>query len=146
MGSWDPAAIRQELTSAFDGVEAVEVWGDLFFYVRPSSPPEPHDAYFATIKAGDDEYDRASELNRPGVFRLNIGVGKATFDDLFDGTEVVDPTALDRLMPHPLYASGSWICVLNPSAATFEALRPLLWEAYERAADRVEKRRSRRSS
>ena len=39
-------------------------------------------------------------------------------------------------MPHPVYAAQSWVCVLNPSDATFESLRPLLAEAHQRAAER----------
>jgi hypothetical protein len=47
-----------------------------------------------------------------------------------------DFAALDRLMPHPAYARQSWVCVLNPSTETFEAVKPLLAEAYSRVATR----------
>jgi hypothetical protein len=30
-----------------------------------------------------------------------------------------------------VYATQSWVCVLNPSTATFESLKPLLAEAYD---------------
>jgi hypothetical protein len=39
-------------------------------------------------------------------------------------------------MPHPVYAPQSWVCVLNPSRETFEAVQPLLAEAYSIAANR----------
>ncbi|MBB5235210.1 hypothetical protein HNQ09_002662 [Deinococcus budaensis] len=39
-------------------------------------------------------------------------------------------------MPHPVYAPVGWVCVLNPAAVTFEGLRPLLQEAYEKAKGR----------
>ena len=42
-----------------------------------------------------------------------------------------DYTALDRIMPHPVYGKMYWICVLNPSAKTFETVRGLLAEAFE---------------
>jgi hypothetical protein len=79
-------------------------------------------------------------LNRPGIFRLNIGVSKQTFQSLF-GTEAVDLkdydfTALDVIMPHPEYAQYHFICVLSPSEKTFEEIRPLLAEAYDIAARR----------
>jgi Family of unknown function (DUF6194) len=45
-------------------------------------------------------------------------------------------TALDKLMPHPVYGQYHWVCVLNPSQATFETLKPLLQEAYDRAVQR----------
>ena len=39
-------------------------------------------------------------------------------------------------MPHPVYGRNHRVCVLNPSEATFEALQPLLREAYGRAVQR----------
>lgn len=41
----------------------------------------------------------------------------------------IDHAALDRLMPHPVYAKMYWVSVINPSAATFETVKPLLTEA-----------------
>ena len=39
---------------------------------------------FATIVTKDyTGFDTASDLNRPGVFRLNVGVGRDTFRALF---------------------------------------------------------------
>lgn len=86
---------------------------------------------FATIVTKDNDFDSASKLNRPGVFRLNVGVGKETFRALFGEQPPVDIdyTALDRLMPHPVYARMHWVSVINPSAATFETVKPLLAEA-----------------
>jgi hypothetical protein len=43
-------------------------------------------------------------------------------------------------MPHPVYAPQGWVCVLNPSAETFERVKPLLREAYEIAVARVARR------
>lgn len=37
---------------------------------------------------------------------------------------VYDFTALDQIMPHPVYGKMFWVCVLNPSAATFQSLHP----------------------
>jgi hypothetical protein len=53
-----------------------------------------------------------------------------------------DFTALDQLMPHPVYAPQSWVSVLNPSEATFQTVQPLLAEAYELAVRRNAKVRS----
>ena len=38
---------------------------------------------FASIASADNEHDRVSKLDRPGIFRLKIGVGKPTFESLF---------------------------------------------------------------
>ncbi|KQX92288.1 DUF6194 family protein [Variovorax sp. Root473] len=93
---------------------------------------------FATIVTKDNEFDSASNLNRPGVFRLNMGVSKETFRGLFGEAEPsgIDDTALDRLMPHPVYARMYWVSVINPSAATFETVKPLLAEARKLLASR----------
>ncbi len=93
---------------------------------------------FATIVTKDNEFDSASNLNRPDVFRLNVGVGKETFRALFGEKDeaTVDFTALDKLMPHPVYAKMYWVSVLNPSAKTFATVKPLIAEAHSLAAAR----------
>jgi hypothetical protein len=99
-----------------------------------------------------DAHDQFSDLNRPSVFRLNIGIRKQTYRSLFgtqtppsdagDGADSgYDFTALDQLLPHPVYGRMYWVCVLNPSAATFQAvIQPLLAEAYELAVGKYAKR------
>ena len=162
----DEAAITRYITDTFAGVDVVvgsreagspEVaWGDSFFSYDPDrNLPPAHRFPFATIVTKDyGDFDCASQLNRPGVFRLNIGVGKETYRSLFgpqppsppSGGAVAtghDSTALDQIMPHPVYAPQSWVCVLNPSAATFEAVRPLLADAYQLAVSRHAKREAR---
>ncbi|MDT4878061.1 hypothetical protein FQZ97_1136310 [compost metagenome] len=67
-----------------------------------------------------------------------MGVSKETFRGLFGEAEPsgIDDTALDRLMPHPVYARMYWVSVINPSAATFETVKPLLAEARKLLASR----------
>ena len=65
-----------------------------------------------------------------------MDVSRETFDSLFEPNAEHDFTAIDRVMPHPVYGAYHWICVLSPSEATFETLKPLLAEAYGRAVDR----------
>jgi hypothetical protein len=57
-----------------------------------------------------------------------------------------DFTALDTLMPHPVYGRMHWVCVLNPRKGTFETIKPLLAEAYEIDVARTRKKRSRQAS
>jgi hypothetical protein len=161
----DEASITRYIADTFDGVDVVvasretgapEVaWGDIFFSFDPDRDLEPkHRLPFATIVTKDyGDFDCASNLNRPGVFRLNIGVSKDTYRSLFGPQQPLHPgasgvvdaghdfTTVDHLMPHPVYAPQSWVCVLNPSEATFQAVRPLLAEAYELAVQRYAKRR-----
>ena len=58
-----------------------------------------------------------------------------TFKTIADPNAEYDYTAEDQLMPHPVYAAQRWICVVNPSRATFdEKVKPLLNEAYRKLA------------
>jgi hypothetical protein len=50
-----------------------------------------------------------------------------------------DFTALNRLLPHPVYAPQSWVCVLNPDEDTFKTVQSLLAEAYDRAVQRAKR-------
>lgn len=132
----DEAAIIRYITETFPDAERVEANGDLFFML-PTDDKFP----FATLVRSDFN-DDASDLNRPGVYRLNVGVGRETFRSLF-GTYRADAeydhTALDRVMPHPEYGKMYWLCVLNPSEATFRDVRPLLAESYAMAVARQER-------
>jgi hypothetical protein len=110
-----------------------EVADDNTFFFHGANDKFP----FATIVTKDHESDSASKLDRPGVFRLNVGVGKETFRALFgEAPTGIDFTALDTLMPHPVYAKMYWVSVINPSGKTFEAVKPLIVEARGLAAAR----------
>jgi hypothetical protein len=133
-------------TDVVTGTEGIAA-GDTFYIYDPDRTlPDKQRFPFATIVTKDyGAFDHASNLNREGVFRLNVGVSRETFRSFFadvgtDGTH--DFTALDRLLPHPVYGRQSWVCVLNPSAATFERVKPLLREAYEIAVARVQRRQA----
>src|SRR5258708_15225418 len=122
------ASITQNIIDTFPGVEILVgskeagspeiAWGDTFFFYGGDRMLP-----FATIVTKDYvDFDCASNLNRPGVFRLNIGVSKDTFRSLFvpkntisesagNAEPVYDFTDLNRLTPHPVYAAQSWVCV-----------------------------------
>ncbi|RIX83568.1 DUF6194 family protein [Acidovorax cavernicola] len=125
--------ITQHLIDTLGGGH-FEVADDNTFFFHGADNKFP----FATLVTKDNEFDSASNLNRPGVFRLNVGVGKATFRALFgeQASADIDHTALDRLMPHPVYAKMYWVSVINPSATTFETVKPLLTEARNLLASR----------
>jgi len=139
----DQEAIIKYIEEAFAGVEVQRPTdgpgaGDTFFFYDPERNIDPTRRMpFATIVAKDyGDFDNTSQLNRSGVFRLNIGVGRDTIRTLFNLDGDYDYAALDTLMPHPVYARQSWVCVLNPSPATFETAKSLLAEAYAIAAAR----------
>jgi len=129
----DLDAVVDHITETFPGVDIVTAMGATFF----SLDPDKHWPNFATIVT-TDEHDVGSPSNltdRPHVFRLNIGVSHETFDRLVGGATEPDFAALDRPLPHPVYARQHWISILNPSAETFESVvKPLLREAHDRIA------------
>jgi hypothetical protein len=149
------AQISQYITETFEGVDVVTDSGNSFFFYNPD-----HRFPFVTLVTSD-LYDQFSNLNRQSVFRLNIGIGKQTFRSLFgdpvrssgsDSAEIsgenfsdYDFTALDQVMPHPVYGRMYWVCVLNPSEETFETkVRQLLAEAYDLAVSKYKRQAARR--
>ena len=127
----DPEAITRYIVRTFPDVDIVTAMGATFYSVDP----EKHWPNFATIVT-TDEHDMGSPSNltaRPEIFRLNIGVSRKTFERVVGGTEEPDYAALDRFVPHPVYAKQLWISILNPSEATFEAeVKALVAEAHGR--------------
>lgn len=147
--------ISHYITSTFNGVDVLSASGDSFFYYNPDNNPEADRKFpWATLVTSDGN-DPFSNLNRPSVYRLNIGVSKTTFQALFgspkpsssnDGAafEGYDYTALDQIMPHPVYGKMYWVSVLNPTDETLEQnVRPLLTEAYEAAVKKHNQREAR---
>lgn len=149
--------IIEHIKENIDGVEAVSAsresgapevaWGDTFFIYDPDHRLIGAQRFpFATIVTKDyDGFDHASNLNRPGVFRVNVGVSSGTFDAMFGTARApgagYDFAALDTLLPHPVYAPQHWVSILNPSLDTFmNVVRPLLVEAYEMASARYRRR------
>jgi hypothetical protein len=123
-------------------------WGDTFFFCHPD-PDVPADRRFpfATIVIKDyPDFDTSSNLDRPGVFRLNIDAGGSAFRRLFPGfgTDAYDATALDTPMPHPVYGPQHWVSILNPGPNAWPVAEELLRGALERATERDRKPRARK--
>ena len=127
----DPEAITRALLERYPETVVAEALGATFF-----SLDEKHWPNYATIVTTDEHDEGApSDLARPGAFRLNIGVGRATFERLVGSMDAPGHAAYDRLLPHPVYAKQHWISILNPSDATFrDVVLPLVAEAHDRLA------------
>ena len=77
------AEITRYISDTFEGVDVVVASDASFFFYNPDSAlPPDHRFPFVTL-VRSDAYDQFSNLNRPSVFRLNIGIGKQTFRSLF---------------------------------------------------------------
>jgi len=120
-------------------------WGDTFFFYDPDGITVPEKRMpFATIVVNDyPGFDEASNLSRPGVFRVNVSVSRETFGQHNADEVPIDYSVLDEVIPHPVYAAQNWLSVLNPGPGTDDALMQLLSEAHARARDRYDKRQAR---
>jgi hypothetical protein len=125
-----PSSIARLITERYEGVFVAEAMNAIFF-----SLDDTHWPNFATIVT-TDEHDDASNLGRPGFFRLNLGVTRPTFERVAEAARVggePDFTAPDRLLPHPVYAAQHWISIVNPTTGTFDSgVLDLLDEAHAR--------------
>ena len=135
------AFITSYITSTFEDVQMDVNLGYTFFFYK-----DDHMHPFATIASTGNEYEKISALDRPGVYRLNIGLSRETFQSMFGKGKIdvspYDFKALDTIMPHPEYSSQFFICVLSPSEATFEKIRPMIDEAYNTAKNRYHKHKA----
>ncbi|MEO1396965.1 MAG: DUF6194 family protein [Cyanobacteria bacterium J06634_5] len=145
-----PEAIVNRICGQFIGVVPKASWGETSLFYNPGSVL-PNGVYFCTLKEKDGENDKASQLDREGVFRLAIGVPKKSYVSLFGqrpprpakgGTVETghDFTRVNELMPHPIYAWMGWVQVLSPTAETLENILPLLTEAYAASVKKFDQR------
>jgi hypothetical protein len=138
-------AIRDRIKTEFENVREVEAGGDFFFMYK-----EEEKFPFATIVTSDNHFDSVSNLNRDGFYRLNIGIDKPTFQQLFASIPAkagiggyvdsgIDFTAEDTLFPHPFYGTMYWVSIVNPTADSYPRLKEFLDYAYGKAKTSYEK-------
>ena len=150
-----PDDVLAALQATFAGLAPKLTWGETSLFYNPHGI-FPNGVYFCTIKERDGANDRASHLDRSGVFRLALGLPPGRYEQTFGprpqrppkGGVVLtadDFTAIDVLMPHPVYAWMGWVQVLSPSAATFATIQPLLSDAYELAVNKYDALLAKRS-
>jgi len=144
-----PQDIVDRLTTRFDGLAPKASWGETSLFYNPNLALT-NGVYFCTVKDHDGANDKASALDREGVFRLAVGLTVRSYERLFGprparppkGSAVVtghDFTRLDVVMPHPVYAWMGWVQVLNPSEETFASMQPLFAESYDHVVRKFEK-------
>ncbi len=127
----------EALVAELENVQRVENFGYSFFFVG-----DDHRLPFVTIANSDNDFDNVSNLNREGVFRINIGVSKETFKKLIaePSSERVDYSVLDVFLPHPDYSRQHFVCILNPSNENVETTKKLIVEAHSIAAVRLQRK------
>ena len=69
-------------TNEHCGVTINKNWGERGLFYNPEGKL-PKGIYLLTFKEKDGPNDKSSKVNRPDVYRLNLGVSKETFRSLF---------------------------------------------------------------
>jgi hypothetical protein len=128
------AVLRPAPGSAFPAIS----WGDAYFYYAPDGVIPERTQPYGTIITKDYPDDTGSRLNEPHRFRVNVNAGR---DSVAELPSNVDPASVDTFMPHPLYAMGGWISVINPTT-TADLLIERLRAAHDAARARAERRSS----
>ena len=149
MSAADCRLILSDCLSSFADTVQADSWGESGIFYNPGGIRK-RGVYVLTIKQRDGANDRASQLDRDGVYRVNFGLPRALYCQYFGappprpskGCAVCLPydfSTLDTLLPHPVYAWMGWVCVLNPSAETYETIKPLIRASYEFAVQKFQK-------
>jgi hypothetical protein len=125
----------EKFVAGMENVQSEENFGYVFFFVG-----DDHRLPFVTIANSDNDFDNVSNLSREGVFRINIGISKDTFQNLIGQptSEIVDYSVLNTFLPHPDYAKQHFVCILNPSGENVETTKKLIEEAHAIAAKRLQ--------
>ena len=139
------------VTATADSGAPEVAWGDSFIYYDPDDSEANRKMPFATVVCSDyPGFDTESQLDREGVFRLNIAVGRAAYERLLDHSPSAhaerhadyDYAEFDTLIPHPIYAEQGWVSIVNPGPKTADQARQLLVDAYDLARTRHQRRQS----
>ncbi|MFF0628121.1 DUF6194 family protein [Streptomyces sp. NPDC004296] len=121
------------------------VWGDAFFYYAPDGQMPRNTQPYGTIVTKNYPDDTASDLDPSGRWRVNIHIDRATFCELTEEeprslSRPRDHSAVDVVLPHPVYGALGWISVVNPGERTEELVVRLLRGAHDAARARSARR------
>ena len=142
--------IVDDLLNRFDHLVVKKTWGETSLFFNPNGA-SAHGSYFVTMKDSDGENDKASNLDRDGIFRISFGISINSYEALF-GPKPPRPlkggvvetghdfAQTNLLMPHPIYAWMNWLQVLNPSQEIWNSNQILIQESYGLSKARFEKR------
>ena len=153
VGIMQAKQVIEKIIDQFDDVIPKASWGETSLFYNPGKLL-PNGVYFCTIKEKDGGNDKASNLDRVGIYRLSIGFSKESYNALF-GKKPQRPnkggiiktnhdfTQCNVLMPHPIYGWMSWVQILNPSEHIFDEIFPYLEESYLNAVNKFNKKTTR---
>ena len=142
--------INDWIMENFDDVVIKAKYGETtYFYNKDKTLP--HGVYFFTIKESDGPNDKASRLDRPGVFRVSWQLERAEFEEKFGdlpprpakGESIstnFDLSRLDTHLPHAVYGWMGWSMILAPKRQQFELQKDSIRRAYGRAKRKFDER------
>ena len=137
-------SVQVQIAASGDGSPEM-AWGDTFFY-EVDKNGEAKKMPFTTIVIKDYEgYDGDSMLNRGGLYRLNIEVGKEKVEELFgfnpkelgNHRSAFDFAVMNQLFPHPLYGPNGWVSIISPTNQSKDTVNALLDFSLQRALSRA---------
>ena len=146
-----PDEIIRELLGLEPALTVERYWGERSIFYNPGRQA-PLGAIWASIKDHDGENDHSAALSRDEVYRFAFQLSRPEYERRFGAVPrrppkggVVeipdyDPTRLNALMPHPVYAWMTWVQVLAPTRARFESLQPLLAQSLDVVRKKWERR------
>lgn len=142
--------LQSWIESQFTGVVKKFAYSETTYFYNPDQQLT-NGVYFLTIKERNGPNDVSSNLDKKGVFRVSFKPDPVTYTTHF-GKKPARPgkgktvdlnynfQAVDRWMPHPVYAWMGWTMVLNPSEETFQNLEIFIRESYTNAVHKFEKK------
>jgi hypothetical protein len=151
--SVEPEVILRDLLGLDPALTLERYWGERSVFYNPGRVA-PLGMIVASIKDHDGANDRSARLSREGVYRFAFCLGRERYAERFGepprrppkGGVVAlpnyDPTRLNELMPHPVYAWMRWVQILAPTRSEFGSLRPLVVESLELVQARWRRRQS----
>ena len=145
-----PSELENWIVNTYPGIVVIDAYRERSFFYNPSGLL-PKGVYLTTIKESDGPNDKASVLDRDGIYRISFGVGKRAYEKLFGVTPKRPPkggvvqldfdfTALRVLMPHPIYAWMGWVAMNSPSKDQLETIQTFLDIAYQNVLQKFSKR------
>lgn len=151
--SLTPVDIIENIQNSFNHIYVKEAYSEHSLFYNPNRVL-PNGMYFATIKEQNGPNDKASNLDRPNVFRFSFQLDKVDYETLF-GKKPKRPTkgaivnlengftALNTLNPHPIYAWMHYVCINNPTVEMYESqITPYLEKSYKRLELKFKKKMS----
>ena len=146
----EPRDVAQWIAEALPCVTVKASYGETAWFYNPGGF-FANGTYFLTLKRANGPNDRASRLDREGVWRLSFGLPPSIYEERFgprparpakggicDGGWAYD--AIDVLHPHPIYGWMGWVAVNAPTRRRLEEVKPLIHAAYDKARAGFEKR------